>query len=392
MQYRRFGKTELTMPVLTCGGMRYQQSWQDIAPENLDRLVQENVDRIIHRACELGINHIETARGYGSSEYHLGFVLPTLPRDEILVQTKVCPMPSEAEFLETFNVSQQDLHLDHVDLLAIHGLNTVELLEQVLRDGTLRACRRLQRDGRVRHVGFSTHGPTEAILAAIESGEFDYVNLHWYFFDQRNWPAVQAARERDMGVFIISPADKGGKLYEPPEKLVRLCEPLAPMVFNDLYCLAHSEVHTLSIGASCDTDFDTHLEALPLLDNPTSVLTPICLRLHDEGIRSLGEDWWMHWTDGLPAIVNAPEPIPLYHILRLYNLAKAYDMVEFGKMRYNLLGGASHWFPGHKLIDVDWDLLARGLEGYRLADEVPDRLREAHALFNAEDAKRLSES
>ena len=41
-----------------------------------------------------------------------------------------------------------------------------------------------------------------------------------------------------MGVFIISPNDKGGKLYEPPPKLTELCAPLTPMQFNDLYCLA----------------------------------------------------------------------------------------------------------------------------------------------------------
>jgi predicted aldo/keto reductase-like oxidoreductase len=41
----------------------------------------------IHRALDLGINHIETARGYGSSEMQLGWVLPKLPRDKMIVQT-----------------------------------------------------------------------------------------------------------------------------------------------------------------------------------------------------------------------------------------------------------------------------------------------------------------
>ena len=41
-----------------------------------------------------------------------------------------------------------------------------------------------------------------------------------------------AARQRDMGVFIISPNDKGGKLYDPPPKLTRLCAPLTPMQFK----------------------------------------------------------------------------------------------------------------------------------------------------------------
>ena len=39
MQYRRFGRTELQIPVFSCGGMRYQQSWKD---EELDVITPEN--------------------------------------------------------------------------------------------------------------------------------------------------------------------------------------------------------------------------------------------------------------------------------------------------------------------------------------------------------------
>jgi predicted aldo/keto reductase-like oxidoreductase len=57
-----------------------------------------------------------------------------------------------------------------------------------------------------------------SFLDAVNTGEFDYVNLHWYFVNDLNWPAVLAARAHDMGVFIISPNDKGGKLQEPGPK------------------------------------------------------------------------------------------------------------------------------------------------------------------------------
>ncbi len=89
MKYRRFGRTELNMPVISCGGMRYQHKWQDVSPSEIPRANQENLEACIHRALELGINHIETARGYGTSEMQLGEVLPKLPRDKMIVQTKV---------------------------------------------------------------------------------------------------------------------------------------------------------------------------------------------------------------------------------------------------------------------------------------------------------------
>src|ERR1700693_2941929 len=103
MQYRRFGRTELAMPVISCGGMRYQFKWQDVDPKDIPRDNQENLEATIHRSLELGINHIETARGCGSSEMQLGAVLPTLPRDKIIVQTKVAPMANPRDFVETFN-------------------------------------------------------------------------------------------------------------------------------------------------------------------------------------------------------------------------------------------------------------------------------------------------
>ena len=89
MKYRRFGRTGLQMPVISCGGMRYQHKWQDVDPKEIPPANQANLEATIHRAVELGINHIETARGYGSSEVQLGQVLPKLPRDKIIVQTKV---------------------------------------------------------------------------------------------------------------------------------------------------------------------------------------------------------------------------------------------------------------------------------------------------------------
>ncbi len=85
MKYRRFGRTELAMPVFSCGGMRYQFKWQDVDPTEIPRANQENLEATIRRAVDLGINHIETARGYGTSEMQLGNILSTLPRDKIIV-------------------------------------------------------------------------------------------------------------------------------------------------------------------------------------------------------------------------------------------------------------------------------------------------------------------
>lgn len=393
MHYRRFGRTNLQMPVFSCGGMRYQHSWKDVPQWQIPRKNQENLEATIRRSIDVGINHIETARGYGTSEVQLGRILPRFNRDDLIVQTKVSPSANSKEFRKTFEQSLSNLKLDYVDLLGVHGINTDELLTWSIRPGgCMDVARELQRQGKVRFIGFSTHGPTDVILRVIESNQFDYINLHWYYINQLNWPAIQAATERDMGVFIISPSDKGGHLHTPSQRLVDLCAPLSPMVFNNLFCLSHSQVHTLSLGAARPSNFDEHLKTLKWIDQADELLPAILQRLQDEAIARLGEHWFKTWRVGLPKPEHTPGNINIPVILWLRNLAIAYDMIEYGKARYNMLGNGGHWFPGQKVAQLNDSALNACLVNSPHADKIPELLRETHQLLGSQEVKRLSQS
>ena len=393
MKYRRFGRTDLQMPVFSCGGMRFQHKWSDVAPAEVPEAEQRNLEETILRALELGINHFETARGYGSSEMQLGWILPKLPREKMIVQTKVAPAADPEEFRENFRKSMRYLKLDYVDLLSLHGLNDAETIQWALRPGgCLEAAQRLQREGRCRFLGFSTHATTDLILRAVESDAFDYVNLHWYFVNRFNWPAVEAAAARDMGVFVISPTDKGGMLFQPPEKLVELCRPLSPIAFNDLYCLARPQIHTLSVGAARPTDFDEHVAALAHYDRAAEVVAPIEERLHAEMKKIFRRGWWDSLWHDLPNYVEVPGEVNLQEILRLWSFAKALDLVDWARMRYNLMGNAGHWFAGANAGAADAEKIRGILRGHPFADRIPAVLSEAHALLHGEQKKRLSET
>jgi predicted aldo/keto reductase-like oxidoreductase len=378
--------------------MRYQQSWNP--DDEIGSDSQNNLEATIRRSLEVGICHIETARGYGTSEAQLGRILPQLPRDQLIVQTKVAPTRKPDQFVRDFDDSMRRLGLDYVDLLGLHGVNNATVLHWSIRDGgCLEQALKLRDEGRVRHVGFSTHAPTDVILRGIEDGRFDYVNLHYYYVFRDNWAAVEAATARDMGVFIISPNDKGGRLYDPSPKLRALCDPLSPMVFNDLWCLTRSQIHTLSCGVMRPSDFDEHVAAVELLGDDSEPareevrqrLGPIETRLQSEYERVLGEDWARNWHHGLPRWEDVPGKINLREILRLYNLAKAFDLVEYGKGRYNLLGSGGHWFPGMKLDKLDELDLRPALAQSPFPDRLLAALREARELFAGESVKRLQQ-
>jgi len=379
------------MPVFSAGFMRSMQSWQDVAAEEISARSQENLAAVVRRALELGITHLETARGYGSSERQLGLVLRRLRRQDFILQTKVGPEDDPERFTANVRDSLARLGVDHVDLLAIHGINDFRSLWQVCRpDGCLAAARRLQRQGRVGWVGFSGHGATEVILAAIDHRQedgFDYVNLHWYTIFQCHTPALEMARSRDMGVFIISPTDKGGMLQNPPHRLRRLSRPLSPLQFNDLFCLLRPEIHTISIGAAGPADFDEHVAALAFLDRP-ELVREIYGRWQRAMEEATGRPDPDHPWSCLPPWERTPGYINLPMILWLDNLARGWGLVEYARQRYAKLGRDMPWVPGNNAADAGrYNLEAIAEAAGMEVDDLVRRLQEAHRLLAGPDGE-----
>ena len=385
---RRFGRTGLDISVFSCGGMRAQQSWSRAASVGVAS--QTNLEAVVARALALGINHFETARGYGTSEAQFGRALAARPRDSFILQTKLRPNADPRLFEAQLEESFELLGVSVIDLLAVHGVNTDGEAEQTLRPGgCLEVLERFRRAGRLRHLGFSTHARTPLILDLIATDRFDYVNLHYYYIFQDNLPALVAARVRDLGVFIISPSDKGGRLYRAPAKLRDLCAPLSPMAFNDLWCLNHPQIHTLSIGAARPSDFDAHVEALSHLDGVGTSLPPIVRRLEQAYADAVGPDFARRWQEGLREWTELPGQINVKRILWLRNLVRAFDLLDFAKERYASMSPDDAWVPGARAADVDDAALLAALPDAPFRARIPDLLREAHALLDDPEARAL---
>jgi uncharacterized protein len=160
MQYRRFGQTNLSLSVFTLGTLRYLAS-------------THNAQATLERAIALGINHIETAQGYGQSEVYLGQALQQgigVEREAVVITTKISPKPDAVSMANAIERSLSQLQLDRIDCLAIHGLNTPEHLALIQNpDGCMKAIHHAVAAGQIKHVGFSTHGPLDVILAAINT-------------------------------------------------------------------------------------------------------------------------------------------------------------------------------------------------------------------------------
>ena len=377
MRYRRFGKTELLLSVFSLGTMGCLASFV-------------NFRQTIEQAIALGINHLETARGYGKSEEYLGLVLQeglSVPREQLYITTKLPPTPNGELMWSWIHQSLARLQLDYIDCLAIHGINTWEHLSWVQNsEGCQKAIYRAMAEGKVRNLGFSTHGSLDLILAAINTDLFAFVNLHYYYFFQRHDQAVELAHQKDMGVFIISPADKGGRLYTPPEKLQQLCAPpVSPLELNYRFLLRDRRITTLSVGPANPSQLNPILAVAdqdgPLTEDEIAVLR----RLEVEFYHSLGTDACSQCYQCLPC----PEEINIPEVLRLRNLAVAYDMTDYGKYRYGMFENAGHWFPGRKgnRCTNCGDCLPRCPENL----DIPRLLLDTHQRLQGSSRRRLWE-
>jgi predicted aldo/keto reductase-like oxidoreductase len=393
MQYRRFGRTELNMPLISVGGMRYQTSWKREDPIKTDSIA--NLEKIVAHAVELGLYHFETAHGYGTSEAELGPVLANYNRDKLIIQTKGTPEKTLKEFLDNLKVSMRCLKVDRLDLFAVHGINNDEILQQALqKGGVVDAALKLKAQGVIGALGFSTHGPADTIIKAIRTGVFDYVNLWYSYINQSNIPAIREANKQDMGVFIISPNDKGGQLYKPSEKLCRLTTPLSPMTFNDIFILQNRNIHTISCGASKPSDFDEHVNAIESIEHRIKQVQVIEQRLNQALESVIDVDWARRYTEGLPECSETPGGMNIAVILWLWNLIKAFDMQEYAQERFNLMGNAEHWFPGCKADfykQIDKNQLRESLTNSPYPDLIMNILEEIHELLVGEEVKRLSQ-
>lgn len=180
----KFGKTGLDISIVTCGGMRLQFTWMtDSLPfqpnraKVLDSDPQKNIKNCIRSCLALGINHFETARVYGTSEYQFVEALYELiqegvvKREDFIFQTKLSAN-KEKEFLKLWNQSWANIgeKLGYIDLLGLHCVNDVdEAMEQ-----SYAVCERLKQDGKIRHIGFSTHGTSERIMKVINTEKVSF--------------------------------------------------------------------------------------------------------------------------------------------------------------------------------------------------------------------------
>jgi aryl-alcohol dehydrogenase-like predicted oxidoreductase len=163
MKYKQLGRTGLFVSEICLGAMTFGGSDSAAMWKTIGALRQGEVDALVRRAIESGVNFFDTADVYsfGESEKLLGQAFKNLgtTRKDVVIATKVFgemgPGPndrgaSRGHIMDSVRASLERLQTDHIDLYQIHGNDTVTPIDE-----TLRALDDLVSQGLVRYIGVS---------------------------------------------------------------------------------------------------------------------------------------------------------------------------------------------------------------------------------------------
>ncbi len=171
---------------------------------------------VVRYAYDHGINLFDTAESYGNgdSETKIGEAMKHMEREKIFIVTK---LDIDGDFdqqnlIERFNKSLERLQSPYADALYAHGIADVELVEN---EPFLNACRQLKEEGKLKHIGISSHGPRgdepdgmdTVLIKAAESGHYDVMLLSYGFLNAEEGERVlKVCKEKNIGTTIMKSA------------------------------------------------------------------------------------------------------------------------------------------------------------------------------------------
>lgn len=224
MQNRLIKKTGDEISPLGFGAMRL--------PLKNGKIDRELAKKQIYHAIDNGINFIDTAYLYGDSETFLGEVLQGEYKDKVKLCTKL-PSINVRKYEDMENILDEQLkrlQRDSIDYYLIHAVD-LKTINRLLKRDLLEFINKAKREGKIKHVGFSYHGPKEEFEIIVDGYDWDVVMVQYNYFDenvQAGMEGIEYATSKGMGVFVMEPLKGGilaGKMPHDAEEIFRKANP-----------------------------------------------------------------------------------------------------------------------------------------------------------------------
>ena len=355
---RKLGATGLELPLVSMGVM------------NADN------PNLVAAALDSGIKMLDTAHYYqrGRNEEMVGKVIKDRSRDGFVVATKArastvdrsevqdsnkATRESEESFIQKVELSLERLQTDYVDILYLHSCKS---REDALDEMALSAMQTLKKQGKIRHIGVSTHSnQAEVIEAALESGVYEVV-LTAYNFKTKNREELERAMERAAakGLGVVAMKTQAGVFWDKERT-----QPI-PMKAALRWALRQDYVHTAIPGF---TTFDQLEDDLLVMKEPTLTTEEAASLETQEKLAGLYCQQCGTCLDQCPADLDIPV------LMRGYMYAHGYRNLLSAKDVVNGLGRGDLPCATCESCSVncpqDFDVRERALDVARIG-EVPD--------------------
>ena len=191
---RDFGKTGMKIKRVGFGGIPIQ------------RISQEDTNKVIDELEKCGVNFIDTARGYTVSEEYLGNALKGR-REKFYIATKSMSRDYES-MKRDIEISLKNLQTDYIDLYQMHNVKPAEYDTLFGEDKAYRALLEAKEQGKIKHIGITSHG-LETVEKAVESDKFETIQFPYNIVENQADEVFKRAYEKGVGTIVMKPLAGG---------------------------------------------------------------------------------------------------------------------------------------------------------------------------------------
>ncbi len=185
MEKRILGKTGIITSSIGCGGIPIQRATINDAKE------------IVLTLKSLGINFIDTARGYTNSESLFGCALKNL-RNDFIIASKSMARDYE-NMKKDIDISLSSLQTNYIDLYQCHNVSNYNDIK-----GALLALNEAKREGKIHHIGITSHN-LEIIKRAVDDDIFSTIQFPYNVLETQAEEVFKKAKEKNIGVIVMKP-------------------------------------------------------------------------------------------------------------------------------------------------------------------------------------------
>lgn len=299
MEYRILGKTGLKISRMGFGGIPIQ------------KIDEEGTRKLLHEMMEMGVNYIDSARGYTVSEQYIGYGLEGI-RDKFVLATKSMSRTKEAMAAD-IETSLGNFRTDYIDLYQVHN-PSMEQLDQVIGEGgALEALMEAKAAGKIGHIGLTAHS-TAVFERALGLDWVETIMFPYNIVEQQGAELIHKCAEKNIGFIDMKPL-AGGAIEDATLALRYVCSnPDVTVVIPGM-----AEVRELeqNLAACSNTE--------PLADEE--------LKAMDKVREQLGTDFCRRCNYCAPCTVGINIP----SVFLFAGYLQRYDLAGWAKDRYSTL-------------------------------------------------------